>query len=365
MAKRLHFPWSLTGAVIALLTIGILNLHSATYDLVRGGISPLVWSQLLWIAIGLLLGFIMFLLDYRILIRYAYPLYGFTLILLVLVLFFGKTVAGNRSWLQIGSFTFQPSEIAKLGLVLVLARYLADHPPLKRGYQVLELLKPGLLVGVPQGLIVWGRDMGSAIFFAVTAGSLLLFAGIERRAIILLVVFALLGGGVAYRYLLNDHQRARISAFLNPERDPRGAGYHLLQSKITVGSGRIVGKGYLKGMHSKLLYLPEKHTDFIFPVLAEEWGIVGSLGVMGLIGIVLVSGLQIASRARDRFGLFLALGVTAILFWQIAINLGGVLGLMPLTGVTLPLLSYGGSSMVTLLVGVGLLLNISVRRFMF
>ena len=284
---------------------------------------------------------------------------------LLLVAYFGKTVGGNRSWLELGPISFQPSEFAKLALILALARFLAVHPPFRNAYRLLDLIRPGLMILIPLVLIVIGRDMGSVLFFAVTSASILAFAGVDRRAVVLILLVALVGGGVGYRYLLSDHQRGRIQAFVNPEQDPRGSGYHLIQSKITVGSGRLLGKGYLKGMHSKLLYLPEKHTDFIFPVFAEEWGLAGSLVVVGLFGVLLVSGLQIASKARDRFGLFLAVGITAMLFWQVAINLGGVLGLMPLTGVTLPLLSYGGSSMVTILLSLSLLLNISMRRFMF
>lgn len=367
MDKRLkaHFHWPLLWTTGALIVIGLINLHSATYDLVRGGISDFVWSQAIWLAIGVVVGLGLLLADYRILVRFSYPLYFVSLLLLLLVVFFGKTVAGNRSWLSLGPVTFQPSEFAKLTLMAALSRYLADHPAAQKTYDRTELIRPALFSGLPLILIVLGKDMGSALFFLAVSASLLVFAGIERRTLLLLLVLLTIGGGVAYRFVLSGHQRSRIEAFLNPGEDPRGRGYHLIQSKITVGSGRIFGKGYLKGMHSKLLYLPEKHTDFIFPVLAEEWGFVGATTVFGLYVLLMVFGVQIASKAKERFGVFLGVGLTLLVFWQVAINLGGVLGLMPLTGVTLPFLSYGGSSLLTMLIAVSLLLNISMRRFMF
>ncbi|MBI2082935.1 MAG: rod shape-determining protein RodA [Deltaproteobacteria bacterium] len=362
---RSHFHWPLLGVTVALVFIGILNLHSATYNLARGETSPLLWSQITWLVIGTGVGVFFLILDYRILIRLAYPAYGVSLLLLILVVFFGKTVAGNRSWLVVGPLTFQPSEFAKLALVVVLSRYLSDHLKEKGGYGFVDLLLPGFLSALPLFLIVLGKDLGSALFFLVVSVTLLLFVGIRRQVLLFCFAFILIAGTTAYQFVLSPHQRARIEAFVNPGADPRGKGYHILQSKITVGSGRILGNGYLKGMHSKLLFLPEKHTDFIFPVLAEEWGFVGSMVVLGLYGALFVFGLEITRKARDRFGFFLALGITALLFWQTVINLSGVLGLIPLTGVTFPLLSYGGSSLVTILIGIGLLLNVSMRRFMF
>jgi rod shape determining protein RodA len=207
--------------------------------------------------------------------------------------------------------------------------------------------------------------MVSSLFLILTFSSLVLFAGVKRTIVVWCMVLALIGSFGAYKKVLKPHQKARIQAFMHPDEDPKGAGYHLLQSKIAVGSGQVFGKGYLKGMHNKLLYLPERHTDFIFPVWAEEWGFFGSVFILGLYGALLLIGIQTASKAKEIFGIFLALGITALFFWQIVINIGGVLGLMPLTGVTLPLLSYGGSSLITIFIGIGILMNIAMRRFMF
>lgn len=361
---RSHFHWTLLWVTLALAAIGLLNLYSAAYDISARGVPPLFLSQLIWFAIGLTLAFLALLVDYRILIRLAYPFYGVSVLLLVAVLFFGKEVAGNKNWLILGPLTMQPSELAKIAFITVLARYLSDHPAI-RGYGFKDLIRPLILLMVPLVLIVLGKDIGSSIFLVLTFASLLLFSGLKRTVVLVCVLVGLVGVVGVYKKVLSPHQQSRIEAFLHPEEDPKGRGYHLLQSKIAVGSGQFFGKGYLKGMHNKLLYLPEKHTDFIFPVLAEEWGFLGSTVVLGLYLTLLIIGIQLASKAKEGFGVFLALGVTALFFWQIAINLGGVLGLMPLTGVTLPLLSYGGSSLVTILIGISLLMNISMRRFMF
>ena len=361
---KIHFHWQLFWVTMALALIGLVNLFSATYNITEGGVSPLFRSQLMWFAIGLTLGFFALLVDYRILLRLAYPLYIIAVLLLLAVLFFGKEVAGNKNWLLIGPLTIQPSEFAKVAFVIALARYFADHPS-ARGYGVKDLIRPTLFLLPPLLLIVLEKDIGSSLFLVLTFSSLLLFAGIKKNVLLICLMVGLIGAVGVYKKVLSPHQKSRIESFLHPDEDPKGRGYHLLQSKIAVGSGRFFGKGYLKGMHNKLLYLPEKHTDFIFPVLAEEWGFLGCAIVLSLYLALLLYGVQLASRAKEGFGVFLGLGVTAIFFWQVVINLGGVLGLMPLTGVTLPLLSYGGSSLVMILIGISLLLNISMRRFMF
>ncbi len=367
MDKRLkdHFHWPLFWILISLCCVGLINLYSASYVLASGSTSSLFYSQLMWFLVGAFLFSVLIWIDYRVFIRLAYPIYILSIILLVAVIFFGKEVAGNKNWLQIGPLTLQPAELAKVAFIMVFARYLSDYPPSNKSYSFKELIVPGILVFVPFFLILLGKDIGSSLFMLLTFTTLITFTGVQKKIIIIGVILALVGGGIAYKTFLSDRQKSRISAFVDPDADPKGKGYHLIQSKIAVGSGQVWGKGYLKGMHNKLQYLPEKHTDFIFPVLAEEWGFLGSVVVLSLYLSLIIIGIQLASKAKERFGVFLALGVTALFFWQIAINLGGVLGLMPLTGVTLPLLSYGGSSLVTILIGVSFLMNISMRRFMF
>lgn len=358
------FNWPLFSVTMAVVIIGLVNLYSAVYYWGEKGQSPLFWSQMIWMLIGLVLMFVTAFTDYRIFHRIAFHLYIAINILLIISVFFGKVVRGTSGWIQIGGFSFQPTEFAKLAMIIVLAKYFSDHPN-PDGFGLKDMFKPALLMGVPFVLVILQGDMGSSLFFILIFVSLILFAKIRAGTIILLLIVGLAAGGVIYQFGLKEYQRSRILTFVHPEQDIRGSGYHLMQSKIAVGSGKIFGKGYLKGNINKLRYLPERHTDFIFPVFAEEWGFAGSLVLLGLYAAFLLMSVEIASKCRDRFGIFLSIGVFAMFFWQIVINLGGVLGLMPLTGVTLPLMSYGGSAVVAVLLGIGLLQSISRRRFMF
>ena len=361
-----NFHWGLAWSIAALLAVGLINLYSALSFWGESGawVGRLFWSQCLWIGLGLGLMFLMISMDYRLWEKLGQSFYIFMIVLLVATVFFGREVGGNRSWLILGPLRIQPSEFAKLATLMMLAKFFSDHP-LPEGYGLKELWKPMLLVGLPCGLILLQKDLGSSLFFPLIFVSLAWAAKLRRKTVVLFFLIISVSGVLGYQYALSPYQKARILTFVNPTEDVRGTGYHLMQSKIAVGSGQIFGKGYLKGKINKLKFLPERHTDFIFPVLAEEWGFVGSLMVLGLFASFLLASLSIAIRARERFGSFLAFGIVALCFWQIIINLGGVLGIMPLTGVTLPFLSYGGSSTVALLMGIGLLFNIHMRRFMF
>lgn len=362
---RSHFDWTFFGVILLLTAIGLANLYSAAAFWGQEGYANIFLSQCLWMAVGYLLLFAVLIFDYRVIERISYPLFLLTLLLLVVVLILGKEVAGHRSWVSLGPLSLQPSEFAKICFVLALARYYSINTPPPEGYSLAQLFIPFLMTLVPTALTLLQGDLGGSLFFILVFGTVTLFIGIRRRALIIMTVIALLGGGLTYFHGLSDYQKGRIKTFLHPDLDPKGQGYHLAQSKIAVGSGHVWGEGYMKGARNKLLYLPEKHTDFIFPVLAEEWGFVGSSIVLILYASLVFLGLQVAYRAKERFGLLVAVGMTGLLFWQIAVNLGGVLGLLPLTGVTLPLLSYGGSSVISTLVSLGILLNISMRRFMF
>jgi rod shape determining protein RodA len=226
------------------------------------------------------------------------------------------------------------------------------------------LVTPVVLTAIPFVLIVRQPDLGTAMVVLLIAGSITLYVKIERRTLLCLIA----GGASAVPLVwmvLKGYQKQRILTFLNPDRDPLGAGYHIIQSKIAIGSGMLTGKGFLKGTQNALDFLPEQHTDFIFSVLAEEWGLLGSMGVLLAFLLLTTWGLQIAQRSRDAFGTILAVGVTAMIAWQVFINIGMVMGLMPVVGVTLPFVSYGGSSILTMMAGMGLLLNVSMRRFLF
>lgn len=357
-----HFDWVLVLMVLLVATIGIVNLFSATSAWGGSG-TPVYLKQCYWLAIGVIIAFTVCAFDYRHLGDFGFLLYGITLVLLVLVLVVGKTTMGATRWIHLGFFNLQPSEVIKIVIIITLARYFGDkgHP---FGHTLRELAIPFLLLGVPVALILKQPDLGTAMLVVFIGTTMALFAGIRRGA---LAVLTLLGGLVAVGgwYLLHDYQKERIRTFIDPERDPLGSGYHIIQSKIAVGSGGFFGKGFMQGTQSQLSFLPERHTDFAFSVLAEEWGFSGSLVLLLLYLFILIWGIYIARQAADRFGMFLAIGVVAMLFWHIVVNLGMVIGLLPVVGVPLPLFSYGGTNMVTTMTGVGILLSVGMRRFMF
>jgi len=359
-----QFNWPLFAVTVALLIIGLVNLYSAVHFWGEGTTHGYFWSQLLWTGIGLIVMVFVMSFDYRVYYNIARPVYIIVCALLLLSLVMGNMVRGTHGWLKLGPFSLQPAEFAKLAYILVAARFFSDHPN-PDGYSLRALWQPILFMTIPFGLIVMQGDLGSSLFLICIFISMSLFAKVKRGTIFLCLLVALIAGGSVYTFGLKDYQRNRIATFIHPEQDLKGSGYHLMQSKIAVGSGRLVGKGYLKGNINKLRYLPERHTDFIFPVFAEEWGFLGGFVVLALYTALLLMGVEVASKSRERFGAFVAIGVVSLMFWQLAINLGGVLGLMPLTGVTLPLMSYGGSSMVAVLASIGLLFGIHTKRFVY
>lgn len=359
-----NFHWSLWWVTLALSVIGLINLYSAVSLWGEESRLHLFGQQLVWFGLGLVLLFLMMSIDYRLWDKLGHYFFGICLALLVLVLVLGKSVSGHKSWLPIGPLQFQPSEFAKLGLIFVIAKYFSDNP-LPWGYSLRLLIKP---MGFAAGLfilVILQKDLGTSLFYPLIFLAMALVAKIQKKTAVAFLVLVAVGGYFGYQHLLKPYQQERIRIFLNPEADPKKSGYHLVQSKIAVGSGQFFGKGYMRGRINKLRYLPDKHTDFIFPVLAEEWGLVGSFVVLGFFGVLLWMGMGIARRACEPFGAYLACGVTSLFFWHIAINLGGVLGMIPLTGVPLPFFSYGGSSTLTFFMGIGLLMNVHMRRFMF
>ncbi len=357
-----HLNWPFLLLVCLLAGLGIANLYSATSSW-GATAQPVYLKQTYWLAIGLCIATLICLVDYRHLEYLSFPFYGGILLLLILVLTVGKTSMGATRWINLGGFNLQPSEIMKIVIILAFARYFSEKANV-RGLSLGELCVPGLILGVPTVLIMKQPDLGTAMLVLFIGGSMALFAGIQRSAVVCLGGVGLCGA-VGGWFLLHDYQKRRIMTFLDPERDPLGAGYHIIQSKIAVGSGGFGGLGFMKGTQSQLSFLPERHTDFAFSVFAEEWGFFGCLLLLLLYLLVLLWGLHIAQKAGDRFGMFIAFGVSAMMFWHIVVNLGMVIGLMPVVGVPLPLFSYGGTSMVTTMIGVGLLLNVSMRRFTF
>jgi rod shape determining protein RodA len=356
-----QFDWGLMLLTMIICCIGLATLHSAVSAGAEGGERPYFVKQMIWYGAGFFAMASVMVVDYRNIDRWAYLIFGGILLLLVCVLLFGKLAGGSRRWLVLGPVSIQPSELAKIAVIVILARYYSRRVK-PEGFSLMELSYPALFAAVPFALIVKQPDLGTGLTILLISGSMTLFVKIERRTLLFL-------GGVGavmtplVWFLLKDYQRQRILTFLDPERDPLGAGYHIIQSKIAIGSGMMTGKGFLQGTQNVLSFLPEQHTDFIFSVLAEEWGFIGASLAVLIFLVLIFMGLNIAYRCKDPFGKLLSFGVVALIFWQAFINLGMVMGLLPVVGMPLPLVSYGGSSVLTVMICIGLLMNVSMRQF--
>lgn len=357
-----HFDWSLFGLTVALAFLGILTVYSATYSLF-GEQANLATKQFSWFLIGLVAMVGAMAVDYHSIERLAYPFYALTLGLLVLVLFIGTFGGGSQRWINLGVFALQPSELAKVAIVLVLAKHLQYDEP-ARGFRLRELWWPALFVAPLMVLTLIQPDLGTAIILFLVFMSVVMMGGLRLRSFLYLVAAGLTLLPIAWHFL-KPYQQGRILTFLNPDLDPLGAGYHVIQSKIAIGSGRLLGKGYLKGTQNQLEFLPAQHTDFVFSVFAEEWGFIGCVILLALYFLLVTLALKVVARAKERFGALLVCGALSIFFWQVAINVAMVAGLLPVVGVPLPLFSYGGSSLVSMMAAMGIILNVSMRRFTF
>ena len=361
---RDHFDWPLFGVATAIATVGLVNLYSATSA--SGGQAEVCLQQVYWLTIGGGIAAITAAIDYRHYERHAWLAYGGGLVLLVLVFLVGRTVRGSVRWIPIGGFSLQPSELMKIALVIALAKYL-HRDPKPDGRTLRDLVPPGLILAAPMILILAQPDLGTALICAFIFGTIMLLTNLERRSMVTLLMGFIVSAPLAWAYVLEDYQKGRITSFLaqlsGTQTDLLDSGWHTHQSLIAIGSGGLFGKGFMKGTQNQLRFLPDQHTDFPFPVLAEEHGFAGAMLLLGLYAFLVLWGLKIASQAKDRFGAVLAVGVSALLFWQTIINLGMVMGLLPVVGMTLPLFSYGGSSMLSVMLGLGLLMNVSMRRF--
>ena len=357
-----HFDWPFIATILTLMVVGLLTVYSSNALATSAFRKSLHVRQLTWIGIGLVGMLVTCLVSYRSLGRFAYVFFGATVFLLAVVLVIGKTGLGAQRWIRVGGLAFQPSEFAKLGLVFFLARYFDDHREHLRDAKTMIL--PAALTGLCMLLVLKQPDLGTALLLGFISLGMMLMVGLDWRRLLPFVV----GGGLVAPVLwsvLKPYQKRRILVFLDPEMDPLGAGYHIAQSKIAVGSGGLFGKGWLEASQSQLNFLPLNHTDFIFAVLAEQWGFLGSLVILVLYFYVISKGFQIAIDCTDLFAQLLAAGVSTMLAVQVLINIAMVLGMMPVVGIPLPMLSYGGSSLLVTLLGIGLLLGIRMRRFMY
>jgi len=345
-----HFDWILLLLLVIMAAISLVNLYSATYPIKDIGGSQIFMKQF-------------YIFDYRLLERFAYGIYFISLVLLILVLIIGETRSGSQRWLHFFGINFQPTELAKICIVITLAKYFYEEAGYEE-FKLRDLWKPFLLVAIPAVLIIKEPDLGSALILLIVAFSIILFVRIKWRSLIILVLVFLISMPFAW-FNLKEYQQKRILSFVQPGTDPLGASYHINQSKIAIGSGLLWGKGYLKGTQTRLHFLPEQHTDFVFSVWAEEWGFAGSVSLLLLYLFLILWGINIAKNSKDKFGALLALGIIIIVFWQLIINVSMTIGLLPVVGIPLVFFSYGGSSIVSTMMGMGLLMNISMRRFMF
>jgi rod shape determining protein RodA len=361
--RRIDF--NLVIVMLCLNLVGLINLYSATHGPQDLDVQSLFIQQLVWLAVGWGIFFIGTFVDYNFVHRIVYIVYALNLGAVLYVTFFGKVALGAQRWIDFGFFRYQPSETMKLACILILAKVLSRKNTTGQGMGFRELILPFILVLIPFGLVVEQPDLGTASMIAAISGSMILFVKVRKSILLTCVLAAAIALPLAWNFGLREYQKNRIYTFISPDNDPRGTGYNSIQSRIAVGSGKILGKGFRQGTQSQLEFLPERHTDFIYSVLSEEHGFVGSMITVIFFMLLFMFCIRIASFARDKFGALLVVGVSCYVFWHMFVNIGMVIGLLPIVGVPLPLLSYGGSSMLTTMCGLGLISSVAYRRYLF
>ena len=352
--------WPLVIVVLTLSGVSVLNLSSTSLHSVR----PVHLSHFYLLVFGFVLMLSTALVDYRRLQRWVVPFYLAVNVSLILVLIFGKEVNGARRWLSIAGVGFQPSELAKLAIILALGSWF-QRVPRPSGYTLGDLFPMGLMVGFPMFLVLQEPDLGHTLMLGFIGLTMAFFERFERRTLITIVLTGLVSVPIVWSYVLRDYQKDRILTLIDGRVDRLGAGWHAHQAKIAVGSGGGLGRGYGNGTQVAGGFLPENHTDFVFAHWAEEQGFLGAIFVLILYLTLILMCLRCSARAKDRFGSAVSVGVAGLFFFHAVMNMGMVLNVLPVTGVTLPLMSYGGSSAITILVATGLVLNIDLRRRVF
>jgi rod shape determining protein RodA len=358
LRERFDWPLFISAALIAV--VGIVNLYSAT-SVYSGARAEQYVNQVYWLVAGGILAVFAASVDYRHFERLGYVVYIVGVLCLALVFILGRDIRGSARWIVLGTFQFQPSEFMKLALAIALAKFLHDDPR-GEGRTLKDLVVPVILTVIPVVLILRQPDLGTAIILMLIFFSIALLIRLRWASVASLAAIAAIIVPLAWSYGLKDYQRQRVTSFLNPEADLRGAGWQAHHARVAIGNGGLFGQGYMRGTQNQFKFLPDQYSDFPFPVFAEDWGFLGGVLLLGLYGFLSIWAIRVASQSKDRFGAALSVGIGAMIFWQAFINLGMVLGLLPVVGVTLPLFSSGGSSVLTVLIGVGLLMNVSMRR---
>ena len=352
-----NFGWLILFLALVFSAFGLINLYSASYHTGLGTFK----KQVIWVSVGFITMLLITFMNSNLLKRYATHIFLASLVTLAFVFIFGREVSGSRSWLVFGPISIQPSEFVKISLILIIARFYSndfeDGP-----FGLKDIVKPIVFTVLVFCMILLQPDLGTALIIMLLAGTMLLFMGIKRKSLLIILGVLVLISIPAWNFFLKDYQKERILTFVDPSVDPLGMGYNSIQSQIAVGSGKLIGKGYLAGTQSQLRFIPAQQTDFAFSVLAEEWGFLGS-GIMLLIYFLLIlTILDTASSAKDKFSMLVALGIAGLFFWHTLINVGMVLGLLPVIGVPLYLFSYGGSSVLTAFIALGIVLGIKMRQ---
>ncbi|RJQ16670.1 MAG: rod shape-determining protein RodA [Nitrospiraceae bacterium] len=360
------FDWGFLIVAALMSFIGVMTIYSATRPLLDAGQQMFYLKQLNWITLSLVCFTVMVSIDYRWFVRSAYIFYVLGIIFLVIVLVAGRKGMGAQRWIDLGFFSFQPSEFFKIFFVVTLSRYFSGlEPGVQLGSRQLLKITAGFFV-LPSILILKQPDLGTMLILLFVFTAMVLTVGMERKLIVAIVIIAVAALPVAGKFLwggLKDYQKNRIIAFIDPQADPQGIGYHITQSKVSIGSGGFLGKGYTRGTQGPYRFLPENHTDFIFSIFAEEWGFIGSMVLFSLYLFIIWRGFDTAINSRDSDGRFLALGVTYMFTFYFVINVGMTLGLMPVVGIPLPLMSYGGTALLSNFIALSIIENVRMRRF--
>ena len=354
-----NFDGGLFFITLIICVIGIINLYSATINIG----TEVFKKQILWVSIGLFITILLSLINYRLLLRYASHFYIINILLLVVVLIVGREISGAKSWLSLGGIIYvQPSELVKISVILILSKFY--HDDFFSGlFGVFVLVKPSALIFIPILLIVIQPDLGTAFIVGLISISIILFAGVKTKHLIFLVIASFVLFVPLWGHFLKDYQKVRIMSFMDPSQDPLGSGYHAIQSKIAIGSGKLSGKGFMQGTQTQLRFLPEQHTDFAFSVIAEEWGFLGAFFTILLFFMFILWILDTSSRSKDKFSMFVCFGIASMFFWHTVINVGMVIGIFPVMGLPLLFISYGGSATLTSLIAIGIVMGIRMRKF--
>ncbi len=356
------YDYSFLGLALTIFVLGVLNLYSATHS--NPSLEGIYKTQIFYFFISMMIGVIVSFINPKNLFRYSYIIYGFNIFLLILVLVLGKIGMGAQRWLVLGPFRLQPSELMKISTVLALARWFCKANP-ERGLVLKDLIFPSFIAFIPAILIIIQPDLGTGLLILLIYAVLVYYRKLHWKSITILAFIGLISGGVMYKYGLKEYQRKRIQTFINPYADAKGSGYNAIQSEIAIGSGRLFGKGYMKSSQGALAFLPENHTDFVFSIFNEEHGFIGALFLIVLYLILLLRFIWLSTAVLHFYESIVVIGLMSIFFWHTLVNMSMVMGLMPVVGLPLPFMSYGGSSLLTFGVVIGLATSISNSRNLF